>query len=33
LTSLAAADGLVDLPPASTCAVGSQVEVMRWDEA
>ena len=31
LTSLAAANGLVDVPPATTLPAGSSVSVLRWD--
>jgi molybdopterin molybdotransferase len=31
LTSLAVADGLVDIPPRTTLAAGTTVEVLHWD--
>src|SRR5438093_768369 len=31
LSSVAAANGMVDLPPGSTLAAGTSVQVMRWD--
>jgi molybdopterin molybdotransferase len=32
LASLAAADGLVDVPPATTLPAGSSVQVLRWED-